>query len=732
MTEALPPLDLRNKATDSAIELKAGSSLFAVVDQRDPGTCGPYFTDRSRAVLWGFYTSMSNDDLKPRKAFDPSLRNTVNSWRPGVVATEWFFPTNQRAILEIVLNRTVIFSNLMIDPNPFSYVKYRYGAHDPVSTTVQLNLDNNNVSLAVKQFADDTSWLAPTIPKMTYYGLMTMFPQTHTKDARSGGAPSWIACSAPSMLDANRSFAQLFIPKSNEKVLPENYHEAVVEVRIRIHAPEELTAERYYYAVDWERMWLFFTAWLYQRFTIAQIAQAFPAVLEQLSPSNSKTALPSVTRILNLDANVVSIIVKHCHSLQDVMAILSINRHMRLNIYNRALIQSNLRMRFLPSWNSFFIVLAQQNSPERQNLLGLPRKTAKTDKWWVTGGVLFNEDFINDSSRSDQLLLPDKLGNFRKIELEPHLVLPLIRSTNSFMAMFGVLYSMNHHVTLPRLATLILNHNDSHGTASMALKATARMPEYMPAGQRTAAQMMSATTMVDYPHTISLTDSRGSWLHDITMPYFFLEPQFSTKIQNAKAYEKQRYDIAAYYIRLDKSAGRGGVRPQISASHQQALETPLMNQLFLYRGEKTLAYLTCYMLGGMPVEAKRAALPDRQMFDYVEIIVNARQLSKETMVFLRSHALALAYDTHHASTYSCVTSFIGDDRYHPHPSFVEGQSVSPYDLLATENIMIIRFDLTKTVNVDDAYYQAYMFMAAFIRLMAHQEHLTSSLWSPNY
>lgn len=720
MTEALPSLDLRSKATEAGIELKAGSSLFAIVDPRDPGTCGPYFTDRSRAILWGFYISISNADMKPRKAFDPSILNQPHSWRRGTVATEWFFPINQRVVLEIVLDRTVLFSNLMIDPNPFNYVKYRYGAHDPVSTTVQLNLDNDNVSLAVKQFADDTSWLSKSQPKMIYYGLMTMFPQTHTKNSNNNVAPAWIALSAPGMLDANRSFSQLFLPKPGEKLLAESYHETIVEVGIRIHAPEELTAARYYYVVDWERLWLFFTAWLYQRMTIAQISQAFPAMLEQVSPANSKTSLPTITKIMNLDANVVSIIIKWCDSLKDSIALLSVNRHMRLNIYNRALIQSNLRTRFLPSWNKFFILLGQQNSPERKFLVGLPRKGDKPDKFWVTGGVLFNEDFSDT-------------GDFRKIELEPQLVMPLIRATNSFMAMFGVLYSLSHYSTLPRLANLVLNLNDKHGTASMALQATARMPEYMPTGQRTAAQMIDATTMVDYPHTISSIDSRGSWLHDITMPYFFLEPSFNAKLQSAKAFEKQRYDITMYYLKLDKSAGRAGVRPEIAPSHQQALNTPLINQLFLYGGDTMLAYLTCYMSSGMAADPKRIAMPRRQMTDYVEIIFNLERLSPESIVFMMSHALPMAYDTHRVpAVYNMQTLSSRDgDTFEPHPSLANN-AATPYEILGAEIIIVVRFDLTKTNNVDDAYYQAYMYMACFIRLMVHQDHATAARWSPNF
>ena len=714
MKLAVDNLDLRTNPNEAGIELKVGTSLFAVVDPRNPGTCGPYFTDRSRALLWGFYISISNDRLKPRRANDMSIVGRSQSWKPGLVATDWAFPLNQQVILEIVLNRTVVFNNLMIDPNPFSYVKYRYGIHDPLSSTVHLNIDNDNVSLAVKQFADDTSWLSPSKAKLSYYGLMTMFPQTHTKNPRNAEPPSWIALSAPGMIDANRSFTQLFNPIPPLKVTAESYHETIVEVGIRIHAPQELTAARYYYPVDWERMWLFFTAWLYQRFTIAQINQAFPAFLEQVSASNLKTLLPPVTHILMLDANVVSVIIKWCATLKDAVALLSISRNMRFSIYQKALIQSNLRQRFLSPRNIFFITLANQESPDREHILGLPRKSEKVDKWWLVGGVLFNEDF-QDSP------------------LEPHLVLPLIRATNSFIAMFGMLYSLSHYSTLPRLANLVLNHNDSHGLASMSLKATARMPEYMPTGQRTAMEMINATTIVDYPHTISLIDSRGSWIHDIAMPYFFLEANFNEKLQSAKAFEKQRYDINMYYLKLERSAGRGGVKPEILPAHQQALKTPLINQLFMYRGDEVLAYFTCYMSSGMAVDAKRAAVPRQHMTDYVELIFNHRVLSNETVAMLMGRRLSTPYVSHtNQGTFSIQTSLIDDDRFQPHPYLVGGDDLTPYEILGSTSMIIMRFDLTKTHLVDEVYYHAYMSMVAFIRFLVNHERVTASRWSPNF
>lgn len=722
MTEPPKELDLRTNQQEAGIELKIGSSLFAVVDPRDPGTCGPYFTDRTRAVLWAFYTSISNSNLKPKPATYVQSSMPRNGWRRGEVATQWVFLNTELAILEIVLNRTVRFSNLMIDPNPYAYVNYRFGTHDPVSKTVQLNIDNDNVSLLVKQFADDKSWLAPTQPKVSYYGLMTMFPQTITKltnNAALNSRPTWIVCSASNTIDANSSFGNIFHfdpPKA------EQYHETIVEVGIRIHAPQELTTERYYYTLNWERIWLFFTAWLYQGLSIAQINQAMPSVVEQICPVATKTNLPVVTKIINLDANLVSVIISHCKTLKDAIAFLSINRHFRLNIYHRALIQSNLRIRFLPSIHNFFTRLEHQHTVERRNLLGLPKKNDRTDKWWMLGGVLFREDFADEDLRA----FPDQEAD-RRVLLEPRLVLPLIRSCNSFMTMFSMLYSLNHYSTLPRLVSLVINHHDAHGSASLKMQATARMPEYMPSANRTAVEMISATTTIDYPHTVSRIDCRGSWLHDVAIPYFFLEPVFADKLRNAKAFEMQRYNITMYYQKLKKSSTRG-VPLEPTPSHRQALETPLVNTLKLFRDGKMVAYINCYLASSLPAE-KHLFEPQAVNLQYVEIILNVEGLLNPGMIenlFNRAYSMVGYVDT----VFSMHYSVIADDRYQRHASFPDAPS--PYQVLDTKSIYIVRFEMGKTLAMDQVYYDVYMYMTTFIRMMIHDEHVDHSQWSVNF
>jgi hypothetical protein len=726
MTESLPDLDARTNQQEAGIELKIGSSLFAVVDPRDPGTCGPYFTDKLRAILWAFYTSISNLESRPKAVNEKDSTTLLpNSWVKGEVATNWYFPKNHRVLLEIVLNRNVRFSNLMIDPNPFAYVNYRFGTHDPVSKTVQLNVDNDNVSLLVKQFADDKSWLAPTQPKVSYYGLMTMFPQSITKSTTNTAPntlrPSWIVCSAANIIDANVSFGNLFhFAHPNPNL--EQYHETVVEVGIRIHAPEQLAQSRYYYTLNFESLWLFFTAWLYQGFTIAQINQAISSVSDQVCPVSSKTQLPTITKNINLDANIVSIIVSKCETLKDAIAFLSINRHFRLNIYHRALIQSNLRIRFLPSIRHFFLPLHHQNTPERRNLLGVPKKSDRTDRWWMLGGVLFKEDFADEDLR----LFPDQEAE-RRVSLEPKLVLPLIRSCNSFMTMFAMLYSLNHYSTLPRLVSLVINHNDEHGVHSLKLQATARMPEYMPKIGKTATEMLSATTTIDYPYTVSRIDCRGSWLHDVVIPYFFLEPAFADKLKNAKAFEMQRHTITMYYQKLKTSSTRG-VPLEPTPSHRQALEIPLVNTLKLYRGEKMIAYINCYLVSGLPVD-KHPFEPSGLNLSYIEILLTAEGLLNASIIenlFNRAYALA----TINQPAFTMQYSVKADDRYQRHPTFPDAPS--PYQLLDTESIYIVRFELHRTLSMDQVYYEAYMYMTIFIRMLIHDEKVDHAHWSVNF
>ena len=59
--------------------------------------------------------------------------------------------------------------------------------------------------------------------------------------------------------------------------------------------------------------------------------------------------------------------------------------------------------------------------------------------------------------------------------------------------------------------------------------------------------LLSAKTKISYDHTVNNISICGSWLNDIDIPYFFLDPSFGQVLELCKENEKQRYAISQYF-----------------------------------------------------------------------------------------------------------------------------------------------------------------------------------------
>lgn len=753
-------LDLRANAREQGIEIAAETLLYTIAPRGDIGSSGPYFTEPGRALYWGFHVILATRKDLPATTRSRSQDNTT--WARGSVATSYFFPTGEMVLLEIKIDRRIIFSNYMLDSNPYAYVNYRYGAHDPVSLPVQVNLDDKNITLVMKSMCKEHSWSQPVVQKVMYYGLMAMIPIGIFKGAQPADPPRWVVTDNQNRLDVNGSLNQLsaIFRSMDDSVMmqKEAYHETVVETGIRICRPAEVIKQRSYFNINWENMWLSFIGLLSQGATSAVIKEYYVNnVMQLITPVRINLETERV--MMEFDRLVFARIVSWCSSICDVLAFCSVNRRMRNSICPLPIVQKILRLKFMPRMNNFFTVLPHRNTPEREDLLGFPTKSSG-HHWWKIGSVLFAEDFneIDDighlgaKSTQETTALnldvdPDKpltkvqshllarFGsaeeNFATLELPSSAIAPIVRSCNSFIAMFAMLYSMNNFDPVPRSARISINIADDHGTINLLNTVTASMPsEAFRAAGANPLELLTARPSASYREAVRRITVSGSWLHDNGTPYFFLDPTFASHLDKAKAFELQRYEIASHMLDPTK-------RSLLTSQHLQIAKMFLTNELRFYKESMDLitnqpiktmvASIRCSMRGGFQPAAKRGMqyqVSDVTLEDHVMMFFGA--VSDDADFKLRNPILHQAYQNRNGAYEYSV--FDVDRTTSWSRSNIDGQSVT--DLFGPR-VFGIQIGLCKCFNVDDRYYAAYMAISCIIRILL-RDGCTQVEWITNF
>lgn len=734
----IPILDLRSSAHEQGIELAEGTLLYTIVPRIDVGSSGPYFTEPGRALYWGFHAMLAARRFLPANQMLGTAEQ--NNWNIGSVATNWLFPNDEMVLLEIKTNSKIIFSNQMLDANPYSYVHYRYGSHDPLSTPVQVNLDDKNISLVIKSTCKEHSWSQPVIQRIFYYGLLAMIPIDVFKSAT--GVATWIAKDQLGRVDVNQSLGNLYGQLARSGPNTESYHEYIVETGIRICRPAEVIRERSYFTVNWEMAWLSFIGFLSQAAPSGNIKDYFIKNVMQLIVPVRKP-LPNSFR--HLDRLVLARIMSWCENICDAVALCSLNQRMRKDICPLPLVQQILRNKFLPAMNTFFAVLPSKDLDEREDLLGIPTKSSG-HRWWKTGCVLFAEDFVETGvelhlgARSTvrstaisvnqdptkplsktQLHMLARFGNadaaFDQLELQPHEIAPMVRACNSFVACFSMLYSMNNYETTPRGCQMSIHLNDSAGRLDFVVKVMASMPSETVRSSNNPLELLSARPSASYREAVRRIGVSGSWLHDIGTPYFFLDPLLRTRLDKAKAFELQRYDIVSF---MNDPTKRG----QLSRDHLNISRMFLTNDLLFYKDsnlklvpaqEPLVALVRCSLRGGYQLMGKKGTrqqhVLDVTQEDHVMIFIGG--LSAEAIVRLSNPVLHNCYRVHGYHVYEYAV-FEVDPATSLARSSIDGRRVT--DIFQT-NVVGIEIGLRKNSSVDESYYAAYMAVCCIIRLI---------------
>jgi len=734
-------LDLRSNPRDQGIELAAGTLLYTVIPRDDVGSSGPYFTEPGRALYWGFHVMIAMRRSMPTTLYN--LPNENVGWDKGQVATEYFFPGSDIVLLEIKTDRKIIFSNQMMDANPYGYVHYRYGSHDPISLPVQVNVDDKNISLVIKNTCKEHSWSQPVIQRVFYYGLMAMIPVFVFKGDRQSTVPSWIAIDAQGRVDVNQSLNRLFQQLGAVKDNVDAYHEYIVETGIRICRPAEIIASRSYFPVKWETAWLVLIGLLSQAGTSATIKDYFiHNVLQLITPT--RVRVDAGQALMSFDGLVLARIVSWCHSICDALAFCSINRKMRTRVAPLPVVQKILRLKFMPRMNNFFAVLPLRDTPEREDLLGIPTKSCG-HRWWKMGSVLFAEDFeeIDDTlhlgaqpvyktgaltiSRDPnkpltraQVHLLARFGSeetsFERLELHSHEIQPLVRGCNSFISMFSMLYSMSNYDATPRGTEMLIHVHDTHGNIDLVTRVMASMPPETTRSTTNPLELLSARPTASYREAVRRAAPCGSWLHDNGTPYFFLDQTFSTRLDKAKAFELQRYEISMFMTNPTK-------RKELTSEHIRVAKMFLTNDLLFYKDSAVLlegaqtplvAFIRYSMKGGYSQSNKRGVhqhSSDVTTEDHIMIFLGG--LSQETLMKLQNPALHADYETNMHQTYE-YTIFDVDRTTSRVGSNIDGTSVT--DLFRT-NVVGIEIGLRKNSAVDSRYYAAYMTLCCIIRMI---------------
>lgn len=326
---------------------------------------------------------------------------------------------------------------------------------------------------------------------------------------------------------------------------------------------------------------------------------------------------------------------------------------------------------------------------------------------------------------------------FRKLHLPTYAINKIIRNSNSFMAMFSLIYSMTEYKSMPSTIQITLRLPGSN--QPLVQNMLAHQPESL-GSAKTGMQLLTMAPRSDPEISIRDISISGSWLHDLDIAPIFLHVDFYANLQKVKAVELQRWRANNELNKINTMLKNSNSTPEILAPAEKITYDRLKassaelvkNNLIIYRLDAVVAYIVYSSIGGTPTNAQDAA--KSLTFDgkftgseYVDIHVAVDALDTTTLDIIRSHLLLDPY----------MTPDIDINKYYK--VFTAGlatrtDSQNPYApifMLFNSDIITIRFSLAKNKDVSKIYFQVYMYLQSFIRLLFLEESCDMAEWSVN-
>lgn len=809
-------LDLRRNLTYPFTTIPPGTPLYTIADILDLGTSGPFFFDPARAILWGFYRGMNNKKLVPidiLKAFSGHIA-PKDTFTPGEMLQRFDFKGKEQVLLELKSDKTVLFDNIMLNPQ--------------ISSMSNLsNWTEESLSPMVIAFCNDKSRSCKLAPNIAYYNLSTKIPAMFAPPNTSQHL--WIPVDSYGKLMLEDAMATIIYgledPLSFRRLGVLNKNPGMVfskmpagvsvsEMGMRICQPQQIFRSRAYYPVMWEKVWINFISAVYANMNVEQIKVGFLPIVPTMVGIRTEIADPSFPIPVAVE------ILKKFEDPKDILALCSVDRKFRNRICTSDSVQSLIREKYLPSIVKELSVPKSPTTLMLRNIPGFPMESSGR-RWWKIPPVFFIEDIlypgvekqaltgeslrrqlaesVEQQEEKDRRLKPFKEKRqllqmslsdttaeqtkrtliaqldllkieedkelakidledfkesrlqrpqeiqlkadepmFRKLHISSYAVNKVIRNCNSFMAMVSLIYSMSQYGSLPITVQTSMTLPSGRKTKDYIARQTESLGK-----PKSAIELLNATPRSNPEITITDISMSGSWLHQIDIAPIFLNSEFHATLQKVKAFEIQRYRANEELNTVMRNVGSmGSIAGLVPAEEtnkkvDELTETMfalMKNNLIIYRMDAVVAYILYSSIGGTPPTVTDKSDNSHTLvgrytpLEYIDMYVATEGISQETMDILLNHVLLTPY----------LNPDVDFNKYYNVSSVNEStrtNSENPYStiyLLFSSDIITVRFNLRKTTHINKIYYQAYMFLESFIRLMFLDENCDSAEWSVGF
>lgn len=494
-------LDLRSDKTLEFYTLEKGTLVYTISNKTNPGTTGPYYLNPAHAISGAFYSGLDTRTMIPTPAktgvgltmlSGPRALLTQPSGVRGNIATNYMFP-NDMVLIEYVTDRKIIFTQKAVNGN-----------------------------LELRMFCQDNKPAAKLVPNISFFAYnmtvhrvfidqMDNVPITDGKIVMNEAIARMISASSISLFEKANAYPPPYVD--------------VQSTGFVICQPQEIFGKRYFYPVDWEKVWAYFIIGKsrlfdkdgFEKFLLLNL-------LDVIGGLESRTVLPPV----KITPNIMMMLMKFLPSMKDFMAVASLNRYHRNAIYNNVDVQLLARHRYLPTLDNCYEYTALKVRVKDTMLLGLPRRP-KGRKFWNVCPVILKDDLPKYGVSDD--LVPGI------VHIPARNLKELSMCCNSFMSMFAMHYSMTQWSNNPAVASILVK------IGQLAAVNTVSAEKLMSAGEGyKSANMLLYKPVVKHEDSITGVSYCGSWMNDINIAPMFQHPSYIMALERLKNIELSAYE----------------------------------------------------------------------------------------------------------------------------------------------------------------------------------------------
>lgn len=763
--------DLRENKSLPGITIPKGRKLYAVVDNLNLGSNGPFFLTPEKAIFYAFCVGNVDRSLIPIKSREsvdvfamfeqksssplitlPQTPNILDQFEQGLPSIlkpesiQRFTQSIEKTILGLPRQPGKI--TLPLDNKNLTAGKRTLGVKYPGKEKVLLSI-NADVDIVI----DQHTMFDPLEADRKMTKVKIGFRKTTLSTLDLSTTNQWIDRNFDGTINFASSFGKYmerrnaldgmsgsigFISSIAKFAYP------VETTAIFISSPQQLFRKRIIYDIDWEEVWESYIDCYFKTGDLLQTRILFESQSGKFV-SNGRDA-----SIIYINAPVLLNIISQLDEGSDIVSLCSTNNSFR-NICLSSIGLRILREKLQSRKDKFYRQLEFPKDSTRNTFPGIPlpttNKYGQINHLWKVGYIFFKDDFdfgnsdvsveklvaSNQSSKIetkgydeiDRMRLIEQRANntnvgnkelvervhdVSRINLSDTATNNIMRNTTSFMCFHAMCMT-----TILKITDLdvIVNENihiRERGIPfnfNMTIKT--RMENVI---VRNPADLLKSTALQINPKekivkAINNISLSGSWLHETPVVPFFHNVEYVSKLETLKNLEINRFLLVSGFDLTVSPLEYGKI-----------LDKRVINTLTIYKRGEILGLIEIVTCGGTQSSKETIA-----------VMFNLDKLTTLTVTHLRKKLLTNVYCDSRQEIKDKFT-------YHENDKFYSQNRLGGVcDAIVTE-IISPQFDpVTKTNFISEEqgilYYAQYMFLVSFIRTLILNDGADDVSWNTN-